>query len=71
MPPLILCSCAMNDSANWEQSFKSYILGKVVVTQYNNFTYKIDDIDWVGSPLSTFECSGEQVVSHSFLELDA
>ena len=30
-------------------------------SRYNNETYRIDDIDWDRSPMSTFDKTGEQV----------
>lgn len=41
-----------------EEQFKekvtSEIVGRIVMTQYNNKTYKIDDIDWDSNPESSF-----------------
>lgn len=41
-----------------EEQFKekvtAEIVGRIVMTQYNNKTYKIDDIDWDSNPKSKF-----------------
>lgn len=36
-----------------EEVFKA-LMGSVVLTRYNNKTYRVDDIDWDQSPSSTF-----------------
>lgn len=42
-----------------EQDFKEQcmneIAGRIVMTRYNNKTYKIDDIDWNSNPANSFE----------------
>jgi aubergine-like protein len=54
-------SAALRDKEYGQEDFKNYILGKVVVTQYNNFTYRVDDVDWERNPMSLFDCNGKQV----------
>ena len=39
----------------------STVLGTVVLTAYNNNTYKVDDVLWDKDPTKTFECKGKQV----------
>ncbi|XP_074036820.1 piwi like RNA-mediated gene silencing protein aubergine isoform X2 [Leptinotarsa decemlineata] len=41
-------------SSNHRAEFQSKIIGSVVLTYYNNKTYKIDDVDFHTSPASTF-----------------
>ena len=41
------------------------IIGTVVLTDYNNKTYRIDNVDWDKNPNSTFDYRGEQ---KSFVE---
>lgn len=38
------------------------LVGSVVMTRYNNRTYRVDDIDWDKSPKDTFTlASGQQI----------
>lgn len=39
------------DKANRE------IIGQIVMTRYNNKTYRVDEIDWKKRPIDTFEVS--------------
>lgn len=41
-------------SANVRQEFQSKIIGSIVLTSYNNKTYRIDDVDFNSTPSSTF-----------------
>lgn len=36
-------------------------LGKIVMTDYNKRTYRVDDVDWSASPNSTFQMRGDNV----------
>lgn len=47
-------------SSSWQDEFKKEILGKTVLTGYNNKTYKIDDVKFDINPLSTFDCKGTE-----------
>lgn len=38
-----------------------YILGRIVITDYNSRTYRIDDIAWNESPRSTFKMRDETI----------
>lgn len=49
------------DRAGFQNNFKQKALGLTVLTAYNNKTYRIDDIAFDKSPLSTFEQKGEPV----------
>ncbi|NXF07779.1 PIWL1 protein, partial [Smithornis capensis] len=40
------------------------LIGIVVLTRYNNRTYKIDDIDWDNSPMGTFRKSDGSEISY-------
>ena len=42
----------------FQKTFANKIIGNVVITQYNNKTYRIDDIDFTIKPNNTFERSG-------------
>lgn len=51
-------------TGDWKENFLKEILGKIVLTGYNNRTYRIDDIDFTSSPTSTFKGKNEQDVSY-------
>ena len=40
---------------------KKALLGSVVITRYNNKTYRIDDVSFTETPLSTFQAKDRQV----------
>lgn len=50
----ILMSCVQNERMNYQNAFKSAVLGMTVLTAYNNMTYYIDDVDFNASPRDTF-----------------
>lgn len=37
------------------KKFTDEVLGMIVMTSYNNKTYKVHDVDWNANPMSTFE----------------
>lgn len=39
----------------YKEKVTSYLVGLTVMTNYNNKTYRIDDINWDADPTSTFE----------------
>lgn len=49
------------DRANFQNNLKQKALGLTVLTAYNNKTYRIDDIDFEKSPLTTFDQRGTAV----------
>ena len=42
-------------SANFQSEFSKAVMGTTVLTDYNNKTYKVDDVDYKSSPSSTFD----------------
>ena len=49
------------DKDNLRVNAVKALLGAVVLTKYNNRTYKIDDVDFDQNPLSTFiNCHGQE-----------
>lgn len=50
------------DRNNFQNTFKQEILGKTVLTDYNNQTYCIDDIDFDINPDTTFK-KGDRDIS--------
>ena len=60
LPDLILIAymqitdCLARKGADLKADVLKALLGAVVITRYNNKTYKVDDIDWTETPSSTF-----------------
>ena len=60
LPDLILIAymqitdCLARKGADPKADVLKALLGAVVITRYNNKTYKVDDIDWTETPSSTF-----------------
>lgn len=50
---------------NWKDDFKKEMHGSIVLTDYNNKTYKVDDIDFSSSAMTTFQRRG---VDTNFVE---
>lgn len=46
------------DRNNFNNNFKSKVLGLTVLTDYTNKTYRIDDVDFDKNPMSTFDKKG-------------
>ncbi|XP_052126257.1 piwi-like protein Siwi [Frankliniella occidentalis] len=44
-----------------EAAFRDEVAGCVVLTKYNNKTYRVDSVDWGKNPASTFDWRGEQI----------
>ncbi|XP_027854008.2 piwi-like protein Siwi [Aphis gossypii] len=51
---LIECSNNRNSNPNWMMAFKMGVIGSIVLTRYNNQTYRIDDVDEESCTNSTF-----------------
>lgn len=45
----------MVSGGEYQEAFKRAVIGTVVLTGYNNKTYRVDDVDFDASPSSTFE----------------
>lgn len=46
---------------------KAAIIGQTIITDYNNTTYRISDVDVTKTPMSTFDKKGEQITySHYY-----
>ncbi|XP_030384844.1 protein piwi [Scaptodrosophila lebanonensis] len=56
----ILMRC-INNPARLQEDFRTNVLGLVVLTDYNNRTYRINDVDFGQTPRSTFSCKGKDV----------
>ena len=40
---------------NFHKAVEKCLLGSIVITRYNNKTYRIDEIDWTKTPSDEFE----------------
>jgi hypothetical protein len=54
---------AHRDGGNYQNKVQKSLIGLVVLTRYNNQTYRVDDIDWKQSPKSTFQTHRDGEVS--------
>lgn len=53
------------ESRNFKQEFLNRVLGMTVLTDYNNKTYRIDDVNFDENPMSTFASKrGETQISY-------
>ncbi|KAK4886012.1 hypothetical protein RN001_002283 [Aquatica leii] len=50
----LLNTCAQEDRGNYKRLFQSRIIGSVILTEYNNRTYHVDDVDFQSTPGSSF-----------------
>lgn len=50
--------------ANYELPLRDAILGAVVMTGYNNRTYRIDDIDFNASPVKSFQLKDGKSITY-------
>ncbi|KAK7794255.1 hypothetical protein R5R35_014662 [Gryllus longicercus] len=48
----------------YRRSFQQNIIGAVVLTDYNNRTYRVDDVDFDTSPISTFKLRSGAEISY-------
>lgn len=54
---------------DWQTSFKKEIVGSIVLTDYNNNTYRVDDVDFNKSPKDTFQKrNGESIAYKTYYE---
>ncbi|XP_066476773.1 piwi-like protein 4 [Tiliqua scincoides] len=50
------------DQAHFAEMCEKELVGLIVLTRYNNKTYRVDDIDWTVKPTDTFQkCDGTQI----------
>jgi len=56
------------DNKDTKQEIMAALCGSTIITHYNRKTYRIDDVDFTMTPLSTFEKNGTQV---SFLNVNS
>lgn len=51
----ILREYRREDEQQWQEKFEKGIIGSIVLTGYNNRTYRIDDVDFHSTPSSVFK----------------
>lgn len=51
----LLNECFQEDRSQYKRIFQSRVIGTIVLTDYNNRTYHIDDVDWDSTPSSSFK----------------
>ncbi|XP_043640894.1 protein aubergine [Drosophila teissieri] len=49
-----ILSEAIRDNDDYQTAFKRAVMGMVILTDYNNKTYRVDDVDFQSTPLSKF-----------------
>eukprot|EP00096_Caligus_rogercresseyi_P002219 TRINITY_DN1429_c0_g1_i3.p1 TRINITY_DN1429_c0_g1~~TRINITY_DN1429_c0_g1_i3.p1 ORF type:complete len:902 (+),score=171.92 TRINITY_DN1429_c0_g1_i3:63-2768(+) len=49
-----------NNYADVQAQVKKSLIGEVVMTKYNNKTYRIDEVDFESNPLATFDKNGKE-----------
>ncbi|KAL4715482.1 hypothetical protein ACJJTC_009108 [Scirpophaga incertulas] len=52
---------AATKGTNYKKIFLEDIVGKIVLTDYNKKTYRVDDVSWTDTPRSTFKMKEETV----------
>ncbi|PBC29299.1 Protein piwi [Apis cerana cerana] len=63
----ILNDCYNQDKLDYKTLFENQVIGLVVLTDYNNNTYRISDVDFDSSPISTFQLrTGEKVTYRDY-----
>lgn len=66
----MMCETKRSDSSNFRDNFQKKVLGITVLTGYNNKTYRIDDVDYIKSPMSTFtRREGEITIAAYYAEV--
>lgn len=61
----LLLDMQRKGGAEFQQTFKNAVLGLVVLTDYNNRTYRIDDVDFRVSPASKFHMRNDRDISYA------
>lgn len=56
----MLQKCIRNDKIDTD-IFKKNVIGLIVLTEYNNRNYRIDDVEFTISPMTTFNKNGTPI----------
>ncbi|KAL1122035.1 hypothetical protein AAG570_003441 [Ranatra chinensis] len=52
---------------NWKEEFMKLVVGQTVLTRYNSKTYRVDDVIFTSSPMSTFDFkNGTQITYYEY-----
>lgn len=54
------------DKENFRDECTKLLVGNIIITRYNNRTYRIDDVDWSKTPKDSFTMSDGKEIT--FLE---
>lgn len=60
-------NCVKNHR-DYKDQYARTVVGSTVLTDYNNKTYRIDDVDWDRTPKSTFESKGTEISFMSYYQ---
>ncbi|XP_014475840.1 PREDICTED: protein aubergine-like [Dinoponera quadriceps] len=60
----ILNDCWTRDNHKFRANFVSMVVGSIVLTAYNNNTYRVEDVDYNANPKSTFPMKDGTMVSY-------
>lgn len=52
------------DVSKFHSNVSKLLVGSIVLTRYNNKTYRVDDIEWEMRPSNTFEKHGGQMITY-------
>jgi aubergine-like protein len=50
---------------DWQDKFKQAVLGLVVLTDYNNRTYRVDDVDFRVTPATSFRLRSQEEITYA------
>lgn len=64
----VLAECYRANSSYYKEDFMKEMIGCIVITKYNNKTYRIDDIDWNSNPSHKFSFRGEEITYAEYME---
>lgn len=51
---------------DFQKNFKQKVLGMTVLTEYNNQTYRVDDVDFDINPMTTFKKRDQDVTIRDY-----
>ncbi|XP_034243669.1 piwi-like protein Siwi [Thrips palmi] len=63
----VLNDCYRQNSNYYKEDFMKEMIGCIVITKYNNKTYRIDDIDWDSNPNHKFKFRDEEITYAQYM----
>ncbi|XP_071559445.1 piwi-like protein Siwi isoform X2 [Temnothorax nylanderi] len=57
----VLNQCYKVDNQTYRENFAKAVIGTVVLTDYNNNTYRIEDVNFLTTPSNEFEFKGDKI----------